>query len=655
MLGPGVNLARVPWNGRNFEYLGEDPHLASRMVYREVEGIQSVPISGCVKHFVDNNQEYDRSGVSANVPDRAQWELYYQAFGAAVEAGVGSAMCSYNRVNGTWACENANALGALKGKMGFRGWVMSDWGATHSTVPAALGGLDQQMPDNSFFGDTLAAAVANGTVPASRIDDMVMRMLTPMYALGLIDNPPTGNINNNALSVDHNTLARTLSEASQTLLKNSNNVLPLNLATVQSIAVFGDETTVHGDGSGGVITPYVVTPFEGIYNLINPSAKRIANCTYYPNTDFYQPGNPCVSAASQEDCCAKCTASLSCNAFAFVNGSTCSNGPADAGAASACWLKPNTDGQKVSSGIVGGVCFPLPPSKIPVTYNDGTNVTQAVALAQSAQIAIVVVATSSSEGSDRTNLSLPAWQDALVAAVAAVNPNTIVVARCPGACFMPWRDLVSGIIYQGMPGQEAGNSLANLLFNVVPPQGKLPVSFPASMTDTWLGNPVNPLQYPGTDRGRGFLEVDYSEGLFFGYRWYDAQGTDPLWAFGHGLSYTTWTYNNLDIFGTVSSATAATINLDVTNTGSYYGAETVQLYVSYPAAANEPPKLLKGFQKIFADVGIASSVSFMLDARSLSIWDVTVQDFVLIPGTYNIMIASSSRDIRLTGSVTVTN
>jgi beta-glucosidase len=256
MLGPGVNLARVPWGGRNFEYQGEDPVLASKMVAAEVYGIQSQNISGCVKHFVDNNQENDRSGESNNIQQRAQWELYYQPFQAAVDAGVGSAMCSYNRVNNTWACENAQTLGDLKGPMGFRGWVMSDWGATHSTIPAALGGLDQQMPDDSYFGQALAGAVGNGTVPESRIDDMVMRMLTPLYAVNVLQQDGWGttrNLGSNANSDEHNQLARTLAEQSITLLKNDGGVLPINPYALPNkrILIVGDQNTIHGGGSGG--------------------------------------------------------------------------------------------------------------------------------------------------------------------------------------------------------------------------------------------------------------------------------------------------------------------------------------------------------------------------------------------------------------------
>jgi beta-glucosidase len=553
MLGPGVNLARVPWCGRNFEYQGEDPLLASRMIAAEIEGIQSNNISACVKHYVFNSQEFDRSGQSANVPDRAAKELYYKPFHSAVDAGVGSAMCSYNRANGTWACENANTLNELKTVAGFEGWVMSDWGATHSTEAAANNGLDQQMPDDGFFGAPLRAAVAAGSVPQSRIDDMVLRMLTPMFALGLMADPPTPdrNLSAPALTAAHNALSRALAMRSITLLKNEGNLLPVNPAALASVVVLGDASTVHGDGSGGVVTPYVITPAQGLFALINtgswavPTSGPPGVCAVEDNTDYFQDNSPSVFAASAADCCTACSNTPGCNSWTWDKGTT-------------CWLKPNADGRRANSAVMSGnvTTHPTPPptpkGAVNVTYYAGQDAAGAAAACAGASLCVMVVATKSSEGGDRGDLSLPTWQDAMAAAVVAANPNTVVVARCPGACFMPWRDAARAILFELMPGQESGNSVAATILGANNPSGRLPVSFPATMVDTWLGNPVNPLQYPGTDRGRGFPESDYTEGLFMGYKWYDAQNISPLWPFGFGLSYSTFTYSQLAVF--VSSA-----------------------------------------------------------------------------------------------------
>ena len=292
---------------------------------------------------------------------------------------------------------------------------------------------------------------------------------------------------------------------------------------------------------------------------------------------------------------------------------------------------------------------------------------QAAALAAGADLVVMVVATDSSEGSDRSaGLALPAWQDAMVSALAAANPNLVVVARCPGACGMPWAAAVPAILFELLPGQESGNSIANTLFGANNPSGRLPVTFPNPApagstypTDTWLspvgGGPVIPERFPGTDRGRGFPEVDFDEGLLMGYRWYDAQGTSPQWAFGHGLSYSTFAYSGLAVAGAVSPSATANVYATVCNAAGPAGAEVAQLYVGYPAAANEPPKQLKGFQKLALGAGICGGVGFPLAAADLQIWDVNSQAWVLVPGTYTVSVGSSSRDIRLTGSLTVTS
>jgi beta-glucosidase len=239
------------------------------------------------------------------------------------------------------------------------------------------------------------------------------------------------------------------------------------------------------------------------------------------------------------------------------------------------------------------------------------------------------------------------------ALVAAAPGKTVIVARCPGACFMPWRDAAQAILYELMPGQESGNSLAATLFGLNNPSGRLPVSFPAAMNETWLGTSAE--QYPGTDRGRGFPEVDYSEELLMGYRWYDAQGTTPQWSFGHGLSYSTFAYSSLAVAGAVSPTASATVYATVCNTAGPSGAEVAQLYIGYPAAANEPPKLLKGFQKISLGPGACGGVGFEVAAKDLWVWDVVSQTWLLVPGEYKLLVGSSSRDIRLTGALAVTS
>jgi beta-glucosidase len=461
MLGPGINLARVPWCGRNFEYQGEDPWLVSHMVPAEIAGIQSQNVSANVKHYVFNNIETDRSGMSANVPDRAAKELYYKGFQAAVDAGVGSAMCSYNRVNGTWSCEDPVSLGELRDIMGFQGWTMSDWGATHSTIPAALAGLDQDMPDGSYFGAPLAAAVANGSVPMSRIDDMVTRILTPMFALNLMTtgaDPTQRNISSPARSPDHDALARTLAMNSITLLKN-NGILPLATANVKNVVVFGDEDSVSGGGSGSVVRPYVITAAQGLAIYLNgplPPAPP-GNCTSEDGIDYYQQdGDTQVSANSAQACCNACAGFPGCNSWSLVK----PNGP--------CYLKPNADGRRVNTGVISGNCSnpspPLPAGSANVTYYSTQDGATAAQQAMGADLVVMVVATESSEGSDRTTLGFPSWMDEIVRNISAVNSNFVVVARCPGACDLSWRDSVPAILFELMPGQESGNSIAAYVY-----------------------------------------------------------------------------------------------------------------------------------------------------------------------------------------------
>ena len=405
-----------------------------------------------------------------------------------------------------------------------------------------------------------------------------------------------------------------------------------------------------------------------VCRYIYPNATRPANCTFYKDVDFRNPDNYCVGASDAQDCCALCAATAGCNAFSFVNGSTCATPPhtshsslssahgvaSRGGAATphSCWLKPSAIDSTHSPGVVGGTCGPLPMGPIQIDYLYGDNATAAAALAKTSDVAVVVVATTSHENADRDSLSLPPWQDALVAAVAAVNTRTIVVARCPGACLMPWSASVPSLLFQLMPGQEAGHVLASALFGRVNPSGKLPLSFPLSDTSTWLGNVPN-AQWPGIDVGKGYRDVNYTEGLLVGYRWYDAIKTDPLFPFGHGLSYTSFKYSNLTITGSVSATSNVTISVTVTNSGRIAGAEVVQLYIGYPEAAGEPPKSLRDFAKVPLTPGQQTTVTFQLGQQHVSVWDTAANGWQVVGGTFTAFVGSSSRDIRASGTFAV--
>jgi beta-glucosidase len=579
MLGPAVALVRVPWSGRAFEYYGEDPVINSALSAAMVTGIQSNNVSACVKHWAFNSQEVNRGdargspGMSSNVDERPARELYVPPYAAAVDAGVGTVMCAFVRVNRTQSCEHPELLNQwLYDDLGFGGAVVSDWTATHSTVASALNGLtvEQEWQRNAtFFGEALKAAVEANDVPLSRLNIMATRLLTTVFAttdLGDAPVPPTRNVTSNVTSEAHAALARELAVSGTVLLKNDG-LLPLDASTLCRIIIVGEAATiVAGGGSGGVIPPYVVTPEAGLQLAL-------------PRTTIISLENANASAAA--------------------------------------------------------------------------------AAAADADVAIVFVGMRTSEGMDRANLSLPFPQDDVAAAVLAVQQRTVIVARCSGACLLPWASDARAIISQLYGGQEAGSALADILLGEQNPAGKLTVTWPMTGLDTWLsplgGGPVIPSRYPGTDRGRGYPEVDYDEGLFVGYRWFDQLGASaPLFPFGHGLSYTSFNYSGLTIDGFVSPHKNATVAFHVTNSPEgVVGAEVAQLYVA--GVVGDPVRALKAFQYTSElDPGETTTITFSLSPRDVSVWSTAEHAFVMVPsGSYEIFVGSSSRDIRLTGALLV--
>lgn len=544
LLGPMVNIARVPYQGRNFESLGEDPYLSAELGTEIILGAQDSGIIANVKHFANNNQELNRTTTSANIGQRAQEEIYFPAFKKAIENGCLSVMCGYNKVNDTWDCENEVMLNqVLKKRWGFKGFVVSDWLATHSTVKAANAGLDIEMPNSPFFGDALKTAVQNGEVSMDTIDDKVKRTLLAMFAIGLFDRPAYGSMTNNVLTPEHNMLARDLAANGSILLQNDG-VLPLDIEASFTLAIIGDAgknvPIVAGFGSGSVIAPYVVSIFEGISNLVAGRTIKVV----YASSD----------------------------------------------------------------------------------------VAEATAAASAADTAIVVVGTVTSEGVDRTNLNLGA-QDALIEAVAGVQSNIVVVANIPGAILTPWRSKVKAILSTFMPGQEVGNAIAEILFGFRNPSGKLPITMPIDEEQYAF----SPERYPGIDN-----EAVYSEGLLVGYRWFDAKNLETAFPFGHGLSYSSF---GAAMDGVLECTTfPCTFTFKAWNSDSRAGAEVFQVYITYPESAGEPPKVLRGFEKVYFEGFASTFVDVTLDADAFSIFDVTVGDFVVVPGEYTITVGPSSRD-----------
>ena len=564
-LGGGVDITREPRNGRNFEYQGEDPVLAGKMVAQFIQGLQSNHVIGDVKHYAFNDQETGRNIGNVLIGKRAARETDLLAFEIAVKEGQpGMVMCSYNKMNGDWACENSYLLtDVLKKAWGFPGLVMSDWGGTHSTAKAALAGLDNEEPGSMFFGAALKKAVDSNEVPMARLNDMVHRIVRTEFALGIVDDPPRGRVVDPFRGAD---TAQEIAEQSMVLLKNSGNQLPLDAATVKSIAVIGshaDTGMMSGGGSAQVDAP--------------------------------------------------------------------GSGPSP-------WGRP--------------VWFPTTPlkairAKAPqakVEFNDGADPAAAAALAKMSAVAIVFVNQPTSEGADLRTLKLPGDQDKLVSAVAAANPHTIVVLETGGAAAMPWIDQVSGAIEVWYPGIRGDVALANILFGDVNPTGKLPVSF--AKTDADLPHPeIAGMEAPGRARGpMQPFDIPYSEGLKVGYKWFDAEKKDPLFAFGYGLSYTTYAYSGL-------KAGTDSVTFTVRNTGKRAGAEIAQVYAGLPAAANEPPKRLVAWERIPLGPGESKTVTLAIDPKFLSIFNEEKDGWELLPGEYRFFVGGSSRSTPLTATV----
>jgi len=583
-LGGGNDIMREPRNGRNFEYHGEDPLLAGKIIGQELKAIQDQGVIADIKHYAVNCQETDRFGVSSNLDKRSLRELDLLAFEIGIrDSGVGTVMCAYNRVNSVYSCENDYLLNqVLKKDWGFKGWVMSDWGATHSTVEAALAGLDQEFYENKYFSAPLQKAVEAGEVPASRLDDMVHRILRTMFAFGVIDHPPVIKpIDAEAGAA----VAQRVEERGAVLLKNVANILPLKAARLHSIAVIGshaDAGVLSGGGSAQV------EPVGG--NVVVP--KEIP-----PGPDGFL----------------------------------------------AVWVWD-------PSSPLRAIRAKAPNAKL--NYDDGTDPAAAANVARGSDVAIVFLHQHTHEGADLPNLSLPDNQDELVKQVAAANPHTVVVLENGDPVLMPWLDSVKAVLESWYPGQRGGEAIAHILFGDVNPSGKLPISFPRSEAD--LPHLTIPAPPPSEQAPRSelapnhvFIDANYTEGLKVGYRWYDAENKEPLFPFGFGLSYTTFSYSHLK----VASGKSVEVSFTIKNTGRRAGSEVAQVYLGLPASAGEPPKRLVAWEKVQLAPGQSRTVTLSLEPQLMSIFNVEQDSWELLPGDYLISVGGSSRDTPLTATL----
>ena len=575
LLGPMVNIVRVPEGGRNFETFSEDPYLTAQMAVAEIRGIQSQGVLAQVKHYAANNQEKQRHTVSADVDERTLREIYLPAFEAAVKDGMaGSVMAAYNKVNAVYASENAHLLrDILKGEWGFEGFVVSDWGATHSTVDAANNGLDIEMPGGDFFGDKLLAAVKAGQVNQSIVDDKVRRILRIMMRFGLFERPAKSGPIDYAGQAQ---VARRVAQAGVVLLKNEGNLLPLDLTRVRSVALIGayaDRATTGGGGSARMVPFNSVSPLGALADAIGLKAS-LQFLKFVPGTDL-----------SKSD--------------------------------------PATTG--------GGL------------------LADAAQLAKECDLALVFVRDFETEGDDRASISLPDEQDELISAVVKANPRTVVVLNT--GCMVlvnRWAEAVPAIVQGWYPGQDDGRVITDVLLGTVNPSGKLPITFPRTRADAGVATPE---QYPGVE-GRGA----YSEGIFIGYRRFDNENLEPAFAFGHGLSYTTFDYSNIKLSRSqIKVGESLSVEVQIKNSGGREGGEVVQLYLQdLQSSLPRPLKELKGFEKVVLRPGQSKVVRIDLDARSMSFYDPAQKRWTVEPGKFKVLIGSSSRNIRLTAEFEVT-
>jgi len=596
MLAPGLNIMRTPLCGRNYDYYGEDPWLSGRITVGYVKGMQAEQVAACIKHFAANNQEFERNSIDVQMDERTLREIYLPAFEAGVkEGGALSIMGAYNKFRGQWCCHNEYLLkNILKGEWNFQGSVISDWGGTHITSEAALNGLDLEMGtygpyDGFFLGKAYSEGLEKKVFPMAGLDDKVRRNLRVLYATGAVDGRRPGSINTR----EHQAVARRIAQEGIVLLKNGGSLLPIDPAKTHSIAVIGENavrTFAIGGNSAGVKAFYEITALQGIL----ARAGSGADVTY--STGYVQ---PIRKMAWDRDLAGVRTSQLDPKYLAMAK----------------------------------------------------TLADRAVLAAKSADLVIFVggychQAFGDDEGVDRPDLKLPSDQDGLIARLVEANPRTVVALISGAPVQMPWLDKVPAVLQAWYGGSEAGNALASVLFGDVSPSGKLPCSFPKVLSDS-PAHTGSPRTFPG-ENGKLY----YDEGLLVGYRWFDTKQIEPLFPFGHGLSYTTFSYGGLNV--AAGTGAQANVECEITNTGSREGAEVVQVYVQpKKAQVLRPSKELKGFLKVALKPGETKKVSIALNGRSFAYYAPEKKGWVVEAGEYGILVGSSSRDLRLTGSYKV--
>jgi beta-glucosidase len=708
LLGPCVNIVRHPLAGRNFESFSEDPYLAGEIGVAYVNGVQSQGAGTSLKHFAANNQEIERKRGNSVMDERTLREIYLPQFERVVKAAnPWTVMCSYNRLNGDYASQNKFLLtDILKKEWGYQGTVVSDWGAVHATAEPVKAGLDLEMPGPSkWFGALLSEAVSTWQIEVSAIDEAVRRILR-LVIKRQNRMHSTYTVNTSG----HQLVARRLAEEAITLLKNNNHLLPLAKSGLKRLAVIGPnaaECRIGGGGSSFAIPPYRVSPLEGLRRLLpetveilyekgcdNESAIPVIRPEYvntpdgkssgllgeffhnldlqgapvfssqFPSAGFWWYGSPPAEGISMNHFSARWSGTFtvpdsghyliqltnSAKARLFVDNQLLLSNDAP----EFDMITDEFVQQSTTIELKADQPYPLrieyvkessePFISVKVclarTYLPGEDQRQAraAALAQTCDAAIVFAGYPEQhehEGNDRESLELTGPQTELIRAVAKANPKTVVVLNSGAPVSMPWLEDVNAVLQAYYPGMEGGNAIARVLFGEVNPSGKLSVTYPKRLEDTPAFN-----NYPGN------RDVSYGEGIFVGYRHYDLREIEPLFPFGHGLSYTDFDYSGINIDYTKGKFPIV-IRAIVRNVGSFVGKEVVQLYITdLKSSLPRPPKELKGFRKIELQPGETREVAFELDDRAFSFYDPVLKKWRWEPGEFEVELGSSSRDIR---------
>ncbi len=716
LLAPTVNIHRSPLNGRNFECYSEDPYLSAQMAVGYILGLQSQKVGATVKHFIGNESEFQRNTISSEITERTLREIYLPPFEAAVKVAKSwGVMSSYNKINGIHADENAELLqGILKTEYGFDGIVMSDWTGTNSIVNAANNGLDLEMPGPTRWrGEALVKAVEAGEVKLEAINEAVRRLLRTIERVGAFEDPEAKT--EQAIDrLEHQSLIRRAASESMVLLKNANNILPLEKSKLKSIALIGPNVKtaqIMGGGSAQVSAHYVVTPLEGIQNVVGDKlqigyelgctnhkllpkleGKQVSTGTeaglkleYFNNQDL---SGAAVSSqivqGSEQLMFGGIAPGVNPTAFSARLSTIYtpdSSGIHQFSVQSVGKTRVLVDGQEIvdnwskqtkgdsffgfgTTEVIGSISLVAGKTyQLSLEYNNADvsflaafrlghlppitsdAIDRADTLAASSDVALVFVGTNGdweSEGHDRANLELPGEQVALIERVAAANPNTIVVLQTGSPIVMPWLERVAGVVQAWFPGQECGNSIADVLFGVVNPSGKLTQTYPLRLED----NPTF-INYPG-DNGR----VYYGEGIYVGYRYYEKKDVPTLFPFGFGLSYSSFEYSNLRLStDTLEPDQTLSIQVDVTNTSARAGQEIVQVYVRDPlASVHRPNKELKNFSKVILEPRETKTVTITLAREAFAFWDDLQHAWVAEAGEFEVLVGSSSQDIRARAS-----